>query len=740
MTAAPVRTQRSLLESDEYRVDGRAKVTGQAQFTGDFSRPGMLWAAFAVSTLPHATIRSIETSAARGMPGVHAVLTGADIPGRFLGRVLMDWPVLAHDRVHFVGQYVAAVAAETRAAAEAAAAAIVVEYDELPALFAASEALADDAVILHNDPSRYVFLPGKAPVHPHKNMQGRMLVERGDVEAGLCASARVFEHRFSTPRHHGGYIETHSTLVWIGSDDVVHVISTSKSPSALRGQLAACTGVPRERIVVEQAYIGGDFGAKGLSIDDFPCYFLAKATGRPIKSVRSYLDDVRSTTTRHASEITLKSGVDEAGNLTALSLRVLYDGGAFAAGKPVPHLLPGSFLAKTPYRIPDARAELISVYTNSVPAGHVRSPGDLQIVFALESHIDMIATELGLDPLDFRLRNALVGDEPDIDGLVYIEPRGKEILEILRREGAWDEPLPAGRGKGIALTAHHIGHGHAQVRIVLDATGTIAIHTPIMDQGVGALTLLQRTAAQTLGIGTARISVVQETTTSTLAEPGPGATRSTAVTGGACHDAAEQLRRGLTEHGWDGDEATFSRAAQQLGGTAGRFEVVGTCTNERVPGVPESYNFSGYLVDVTADAETGTLRINDVLYIADVGTVINPLAHQGQIDGGFVFGLGHALSEELILEEGRILNMTFADYKIPVQPDLPPFRTILLPTPGGPGPFGAKAIGESSTSAIAPAIANAVARACGARITALPITAARIFDALHGGHEELSQR
>lgn len=720
----------AIFRTDELRIDGRAKVTGEARYAADMQREGMLWAAFVASPETHAAITGYDLAAARAMQGVHAVLTGEDLAGRYFGRVLADWPVLAQGRVLFAGQYVVAIAAETPAIAETAAAAVTVHYQPLPPLFEPADAQAPEAIALHADRTRYAFAgkAGAAPVHEHRNIQGRLVVERGDVDRGFAASARIFEHTFTTPRHHGGYVEPRATLVWIDESAHVHVVSTSKSSYALRGQLSVCTGVPEERITVEQAYIGGDFGAKGLSVDDFPCYFLAKATGRPVKYVRRYVEDVRSTNTRHAATVTLKTGIDANGNIVAMQGRVLYNGGAFAAAKPVPHLLPGSFLSKTPYRIPHAHFELLSVYTNTVPAGHVRSPGDLQIVFALESHLDMIAREIGADPIDLRRRNVLAGDETDVDGAPYIHPRGREILDILQREGEWDAPLPPWRGKGIAITAHHIGHGRAQVRMQLAADGTITIVTPLMDQGAGTLTMLGRITQAVLEIGAERLRFEQESTASVLAESGPGATRVTAITGRACYDAATTLRDRLLDAGWNGEESTLSSVAARVCATGG-LSVTGAAERHWTRGGLDSHNFAGYLADVSVDPGTGRVTVNDVLFVADVGVVINPLAHQGQIDGGFVFGLGQALSEELIVTDGRIVNLTLADYKVPTQRDVPPLRTILLETAGGPGPFGAKAIGESSSSAVAPAIANAVARACGARICDLPISAERIYDA-----------
>jgi CO/xanthine dehydrogenase Mo-binding subunit len=721
----------AVFKTDEYRVEGRAKVTGVTQFAADFQRPGMLWAAFVSSPEPFAEITGYDIEEARNMTGVRAVLTGEDLAGKYFGRVLADWPVLAQGRVLFVGQYVVAIAADTREIAEAAAATVVVRYTSLAPIFETADALADGATILHEQRLRYAYQgrTGTAPQQRHGNIQGSLLVERGDIDAGFARAVQTFEHTFTTPRHHGGYIEPRATLVWIEANGDVHVVSTCKTPLALRGMLSICTGVPAAKITVEQSTVGGDFGAKGLSVDDFPCYFLAQATGRPVKHVRRYVEDVRSTNTRHAATMTLKSGVDENGRIVAFAGRVIYNGGAFAAAKPVPHLLPGSFLSKTPYSIPNAHVELFSVYTNTVPAGHVRSPGDVQIIFALESHIDMVAGELGIDPIAFRLKNVATGDEEDLDGAPYICPRGTDILEILRREGDWDAPLQPGRAKGVAITAHHIGHGSSQVRMQLARDGTITITTPLMDQGVGTLTMLGRIAEAVLNVGLDRFQFVTESTASKLAESGPGATRVTAITGQACYDAARQLRALLVDGGWNGSESDYVRASA-VACVGGPIDVTGAHDRHWTRGDRDSHNFSGYLADVSVDFETGVVKVNNVLFVADVGVVINPLAHQGQIDGGFIFGLGHALSEELIVEDGRIVNLTFADYKVPVQKDVPPFRTILLETPGGPGPFGAKAIGESSSSAIAPAIANAVARACGVRVPDLPITAERVLNGL----------
>ena len=387
MTAIEHAIRPATFSDDEIRIDGREKVSGRAHYAGDAARPGMLWAAFVRSTVPHARIVRIDSTAARQLPGVHAVLTGPDIGEHFLGRALLDWPVLAIDRVRFIGDTVAAVAAETRAVAEEAARLIDVTYDELPASFTPGESLSSEALVLHERAERYPFLGSKRPAVPHPNVQGYDLVTRGDVDAAFAMAERTFEDRYTLPAFHGGYIEPRATLVWLDDEDVAHVYSTNKSPYALRAQLAACTGRPKESFVIEADYIGGDFGAKGLSIDEFQCFYLAQVTHRPVKYVRPYLEDMQATNLRHPTEISIRSAVMRDGTLLALDIRVRYNGGAYAAGKPIPTLLPGGTI-KTPYKMDAVRFERMSVYTNTVPSGHVRAPGDVQIVFALESHME----------------------------------------------------------------------------------------------------------------------------------------------------------------------------------------------------------------------------------------------------------------------------------------------------------------------------------------------------------------
>lgn len=699
-----------IFSRDELRVDGREKVRGEAVYAADFSLPGMLYAAFAGSTVPHARIVAIDTSRAREIPGVRAVLTGRDIGEHRFGRRLFDRPALCVDRVLFIGDSVAAVAADSREIAEAAAAAIDVEYDELPALLEPHEALALDAIVLHENAERYHYHAGTRPARSHPNVQGQRVMLKGDPDAGFKRAARIFEHTFATPRYHGGYLEPRATVVWIDEQGIVHVVATNKAPFALREQFAICVGVPIESVRIEPAYIGGDFGGKGLSIDEYPCYFLARATGRPVKYVRTYIEDMRSSTVRHASQTTLRTGVDADGRITAMDAKIVFDGGAYAAGKPAPTLLPG-LDPKLPYDIPSGRLERVSVYTNTVPGGHMRAPGDVQFIFAVESHIDMIARELGIDPLEMRLRNAVSGEASDFEDVPFAEPAARAVLERLRAESQWGTPIAQDRGRGIGFGVRHIGGGKAEILLRALPSGNVEVRTGAVEQGMGLFTALQRIVAAALEIDRERVIVVQEAASSGMPfDPGAGGSRQTHVTGGAAMDAAAKLRAQLAREGWPKEGSIEARGA---------FEAVHAHE-------PAPHGFCGFVVEVSVDRDTGTVRVLDAVCVADVGTILSPLSHRGQLAGGFVMGLGHALTEELRVTDGRVENPSLADYKLPTQMDVPPLRLVTLENLRGPGPFGAKMAGELNTAAVAPAIANAIADACGARVTELPLTAERV--------------
>lgn len=714
------------MADDERRVEGRDKVSGRTKYTADMRRPETLWAAYAASPHPHARIRSIDAAAARNMPGVRVVLTGADIGLVRLGRQLLDWPVLAVDTVRFIGDRVAAVAAETREAAEAAARAIAVEYEVLPAVLDAASALRPDAPVLHPDFASYefpVYAGRPRPARAHPNVQGALLRVKGaaDLEPVFARAHRVFEHRFETPRTHAGYVEPRATLVWIDEAGVVHVHSPNKSPFELRAQMVRTLGVPPERVVVECTSIGGDFGGKGLTLDEFACYFLARASGRPVRYVQTYAEELRAGPTRHHATLTLRSAVDANGTLLAHHSTVVYDGGAYAGGKPVPHLLPGTGYGNVPYRCADVRVEICAVYTNTLPAAHVRGPGETQTFFAWEQHIDAIAAGLGIDPLELRLRNVVADGDTTLAGDPVLRPMGREVLTALREELATLPAPLAGRGRGVSLISTHTGGGKTSVRMRLEPEGTIAVILGVADQGAGTYTLVQRIAALALEVPRERIAVRQAATDELPYDPGAGASRITHVVGRAVQAAAAAFRRRLDER--RGDEPVDVSVT---------FES-DPAGSQRVP----DYTFAAYAIEAAVDRDTGTIAVTDAVLVADAGTIINPLAHRGQIDGGFACGIGVALMEERPLDEnGKPVLQTLGEYKIPTIRDVPPLRTRYVDAAPGNGPLGAKMVGELSNAGVAPAIANAVYDAVGVRLPALPLRAEDVFRALqHAGRE-----
>lgn len=740
-------------------VEGRLKVTGQASYTADQSLPDMLWAKFLTSPLSHARLVSLDVSVAKQVPGVHAVLTGEDVRGAYLGRRLLDCPVLAWERVRFIGDRVAAVAAETPEAADEALRLIEVDYEELPAVFEPQDALREDAPILHPAASTYAFLGGKRLPVPHANVQGHSMIQKGDRtrEEAFAGATRVFEHTFTTRRHHHGYIEPHATLVWIDEEDVVHIAASNKAPFVLRDQIAATLGLPPTRIVVENAFVGGDFGGKGTPFDEAACYYLAQATGRPVKFVMTYVDELRATNPRPAAMMRLCTGVDSTGRFVAHQAEILFNGGAYAAGLPLPTLIPdiiqplGGLCTLEVYSVPQTDIDFKTVYTNTVPVGHMRAPGEVQVQFASESHVDMIARELGMDPLEFRLLNSVQTGEAGPSNGRFHEARGTELLEALRRETHWGQmPLAPGHGRGISLNARQMHGGVASVVVRLLQDGMIEVLTAQPDQGGGSLTALRRIAAAALSVDPEQVCVSRSDTSHTPFDLGSAASRVTWVNGQATHDAATQLKthlemRAAEVMGWPtgdvrleenrfvvsgetGEEYPFSEIAVRL--AQGTVEMTSSF-NSGVHG-PDTlldYNFSAYMIEVDVDAETGQTRLLDAVLIVDVGTIINPTAHQGQLDGGFVMGVGAALMEDLVVEDGKVTTLSLGDYKLPSQKDVPPLRTLLLPTTIAPGPFGAKMAGELNNSGVAPAIANAIADAIGARVTVLPLTAERVLQA-----------
>lgn len=703
------------------------------QYTADLVRPDALWAAFVQSPHAHAKIVAIDVREAVAIEGVRAVLTADDIGRPHFGRVVFDWPVLAFDVVRFAGDRVAMVAAETRAAAQEAARAVQVTYEVLPAVLDTRAALEPDAPALHPAWDEYIRLSQhqSAPQpRAHPNIYATHTVTKGnpDIESVFARAARVFEHDFETPRHHPGFIEPRATVVWI-ENGVVHIQSPNKTPLLFRRQFARVVGLPEEQVIIEPSAIGGDFGGKGLTADELPCYYLARATGRSVQYVADYTEELRRGPTRHRASVKLRSAIDENGRFAAHVSTVVYDGGAYAATKPIATLLPGSGYGSVPYRVPNARIDLCGVYTNTLPAAHVRGPADFQTFTAWEQHVDLIARALGDDPLEFRLKNVIRDGDALFSGEVIDRPMATEVLETLRRE-AGSVPVGDGRGRGISLACNHTGSGDSSLRMRLSSNGRITVFSGAVDQGSGVATVVSRVVAAALGIDPKRIDLQRPNTAEALPDAGSGHDRVTHIVGRAAFDGAERLRAAL-EDVRERAEETFDQLALRAC-IDGPVEVVGTFVSDHGSQVPGDMPFGACAIDVHVDAETGAFSIRNVLLVTDVGQIINPLAHQGQIEGAFIFGLGAALTEEVALDEdGRVTTLSLADYKLPSIADIPPLRTVLIQGPSGDGPFGARGIGELFNSGIAAAMLNAIDDAVAVRLHRLPARSEDIYHALH---------
>jgi CO/xanthine dehydrogenase Mo-binding subunit len=445
----------------------------------------------------------------------------------------------------------------------------------------------------------------------------------------------------------------------------------------------------------------------------------------------------------------LRTAVSHDGKFLAHQSEVVIDGGAYAAGKVAPGLVIPAHNTLSAYHVPVTRLEVKTVYTNSIPGGSMRAPGDPQSMFAGECHVDLIARELGIDPIELRRRNALRDGEKAVTGEIVHRARAVEVLDALERESGWGSPLPPGRGRGVALGVRHIGAGQTSLLMRLLEGGRVQVLTGVADQGGGAHTVICRVAAAVLSVTHGRVVVTHVDTSGPAPDPGVGGQRITHIIGRAAQAGATELKTKLEElaseaMGWPAGEVRLENDRFVSGDLAESFEVVadriardglvevvGDYDGTHKPGEPGDFEFAGYVVDAEVDPETGAVQVHEVLLAADVGTIVNPLAHQGQLEGGLMFGIGAALMEELPIHEGQVTTLTLGDYKLPCAMDTPPFRTVLLRDPiAGPGPLGAKAAGELTNTSVAPAVANAVAAASGARVTHMPLTAERILAAL----------
>lgn len=741
------------------RLDAPAKVTGSQIYGTDVVLPGMLYGKLFRSPVPHASIRRLDVQPALAIDGVRAVITNADIPPTRYGPAVKDMAALAAERVRYVGEPIAAVAATSAEIAEHAAAAIQAEFDPLPAVFDPEAALAPDAPLLHPEWARYTALPVLAR---QGNMASHSRIHHGDVEAVFAQCFRVYQHRFTTPVVHAGYTEPRAaTARWEG-DGSLTVWSNGQLPYEVQATLADILQLPVSRIRVLVPGVGGGFGGKLRIALEHHAALLARAAGRPVKMVATCEEELTAAHPRQASIITLRTGVNRDGILLAKLARVVMDCGAYAGSGPGTAAVALQIVAG-PYRTPNLLLDGFAVYTNKLPTGSFRATAGPMGNFAVESQMDIIADDLGIDPLELRLRNVMRDGDTGPAGEKLSAVSVEDCLRKAAQAIGWDERRPGpGRGKGIACGWWMTTGGSSGVYVKLNADGTAILGSGAVELGTGALTGACQVLAEELGLPLDAIRVSAIDTDGVPYDYGAQGSRTAFSVGNAARAAAATLRQRIAGfvaerfgiapaqvtledgHAVAGANripiAEVARLVQLSGGgliAHGTFISppppydASRVDNHPLP-VWNTPSFHAHAAELSVDTETGEITIERYVVAQDVGFAINPTGIEGQIEGGVAQGLGQALSEEIVFHEGRVVNPNLTDYKMPTAMDVPPIESILLEHASEAGPFGAKGVGEPPCIEPLATVANAVAAATGVRITDAPITAEKILRRLAG--------
>lgn len=746
------------------RVDAPAKVTGSATYVGDIAVAGVQHAALVRATVPHARITGVDRRAALGEPGVTGVVLASDL-ARILttirfGPVVRDMPLLADGIVRYEGEPIAAVIARTAEAARRGAELVDVDYDELAVIGDVGEAMDDAAPRLHAEAASGEFGGAWASDwEPARNIAGQYHDARGDAAAALASADRVFEHSYRVPTIHHYAIENQVALaVPTGEGMTIH--ASNQYPFLMARLVADLLGVAESTVRVVVPYVGGAFGGKEYASVVPLAAALARLIREPVRLEYSIEESFR-TLVRHAAVMHYRTATTSDGQILAREIDLRFDAGGYADQSPRVVRQAG-YRSPGPYRIPNLRVDAYALYTNKVPAGAYRGFGASQPIYACESHTDEIALELGIDPVEFRMRNLLhlhedfsAGDLPlDCDLPESLRMAAAELRRPRPHQGSDTRPRGIGFAVGVKNTAS--GHLPSSAIVRLHADGSATVLSSSVEIGQGTLTMLTQVAAETLCLEPARVRVSTPDTAVTPFDQRTSSSRSTIHMGTAVQRAAQDaVRRTLDAAA----ELTGVRVGQLslvdgeiLGGprplrlrdlirapTAGfGGEIIGI--GHFVPEQPEAPTAfgmrAGYwegsvgAAEVAVDPETGEIEVLRYITVADAGRVINPLTAHGQEEGGAVMGMGHALFEACVFEDGIFLNPSIIDYRVPGIEDAPKeLGSHLLERGDGPGPFGSKGLGESSIITVAPAIANAVAAATGWRLRELPLSAWKVWHA-----------
>lgn len=742
------------------KVDALAKATGSARFATDVYFPGMLWAKVLRSPYPHARIISIDTEKAKNLPGVKAVLTAEDVPDARYGALVLDMPIFARNKVRYVGESVAAVAAVDEMTALKAVDLIRVEYEELPPVFDPLEAMQPDAPVIHENLPEYITLFERTDRAMAGNVNYQAEITKGNIKDGFADSDLIFTNTYQTQKVHPSYLEPNSTVALVETDGRLVIYNTTQRPHINQSILSSLLGIPISRIRVIPCHVGGAFGGKNRTLTEPTAAALALKTGLPVRLTFTREEELTSSTTRHSSVIELKTGVKKDGTLVATQIRMIYDCGAYA---PTPNAVwLGAITSTGPYRFPHVKLDAFSVYTNKTLAGAFRGYGTPQVTFARESQMDEIAKKLGMDPVEFRLKNCLQKGDTLCTGqeLESVNIRDT-ILRARELMGKGAEKTGKHRATGISCGFCPCGGFATSSVVKMNMDGTALVTTGAMDMGQGLKTVMAQITAEVLGLSVDDVTVVSGDTDATPFDVGIFGDRGTHTTGLAVKmaavDAREQISRLASEHMEAspldmvfkdkkvfvrGSPNRFVRLQDVLGG--GMYKkggpVIGKASiNPSLKPIDASfargaasrmfstYTFATNLVEVEVDPSTGGIDVISAVGVHDCGTVINPNGVEGQIVGGMAVALGYGLYEDVLIKDGQVLNPNLLEFKLPTSIDMPAISVDVVKNYDHNGPFGAKGAGNSSVVNLASAVSNAVYQAVGVRFATLPLSSEKIL-------------
>lgn len=740
------------------RLDAVEKVTGAAVFGADMNFPGMLHGRVLRSPHAHARIVSIDTKAAAALRGVVAVTIGAEWTA-LGGEAVKDMPFLARDVVRYVGEPVAAVAAIEDSIAREALNLIRVEYEEMPAVLDVLEAVKPGAPQVHAGADQYKRIGAVKPV-AGTNIISHAEEKVGDVDKGFAESDLVFEDTFKIHTVQHGQIEPHVCICQWGADDKITIWVNNDGPHRLRKDLADAMGIPLTRIRVVVPYIGGGYGGKGgLKLEPVAIALAKKTNHRPVRILMSREEVFTATIVRHAAVMTIKTGVKKDGTMMARQVTGFWDTGAYAEKGPTV-VRQATAAATGPYRCPNIRHVGNCVYTNKVISGAWRGYGTAQITWPSESQMDMIARRIGMDPVEFRLKNILREGDTMPNGQPAHSVGVEECLRLVAKELEWGKPAGPNRGKGIALVKKNTKTpSGSAAQVVLNGDGSVNVVTSAVEHGGGAKTVLCQIAAEELGLPLDKFSFALPDTDTTPYDSSTTSSRVTFHVGAAVRLAGQDLKAQLARLGagllgCGADEVrvaggkvfvqadpsrsmTYHQVLGQTYGAGGSLSGNGFFYSPTEkgsamwssPSIFWMYGAQG--VEVEVDKDTGQVEVLRIVAAHDVGKAINPMTVSGQIHGGAVCGMGTAMTEEVVIDDqGRVLNANLHDYKMPTALDVPPFTDFIVEANHRLGPYGAKGVGEPVTCPTGPALANAIDDAVGVRIKELPLTPERVLKAI----------